>query len=140
MIEIESYQRKKMILRPKIEWGRGLEWETGVWEGEETERVERDWEKWERNCAEALYRNPQFSMDWEVSRFKFRQIELLRIYQEVSTAKWPRWIEKLSNDYRGDKNFLDGTRSCREAIKTNSQTWWIEIVITVIEKGSQEAW
>ena len=68
MREIESYQRKKMILKPKIEWGRGLEWEKGVWEGEESERVKRDQEKWERNCAEALYWNPRFSMDREVSR------------------------------------------------------------------------
>ena len=68
MREIESYQRKKMILKPKIVWGRGLEWEKGVWEGEESERVERDREKWERNRAKALYRNPKFWMDQEVSR------------------------------------------------------------------------
>ena len=68
MREIESYQRKKMILRLKIEWRRGLEWEKGVWEGEESERVERDREKWERNHTEALYRNPWFSMDREVAR------------------------------------------------------------------------
>ena len=49
-----------MILRPKIEWERGLEWEKGVWEGEESERVERDQEKWARNHAKALYRNPRF--------------------------------------------------------------------------------
>ena len=57
-----------MILKPKIKWGRGLEWEKGVWEGEESERVERYREKWEINCAEALYWNPRFSMDREISR------------------------------------------------------------------------
>ena len=68
MREGRSYQRKKKILRPKIEWGRGLEWKKSVWEGEESERVERDWEKLVRNCIEALYRNPWFSMDREVLR------------------------------------------------------------------------
>ena len=33
----------------------------------------------------------------EVSSFNFHQMELSRSYQEVSIAKWPRWIEKLSS-------------------------------------------
>ena len=137
---MRSYQMKNTLLRPKNEWGRSLEWEKGLWEGEESERVERDWEKWVRNCADPLYRNPWFSMDQKVSRvsrFKFRQIKLSRSYWEVSTAKWPRWIEKLSRIYRAYRNFLNGLRNCREVIKTNSQKpRWIEIVITTIERGS----
>ena len=40
-----------------------------------------------------------------------------------------------SRSYRVYKNFLDGSRSCREAIETNSQKLrWIEIAITVVEK------
>ena len=42
MREIESYQRKKSTLRPKIEWGSDLEWLRGVWEGEKSKRIERD--------------------------------------------------------------------------------------------------
>ena len=38
---------------------------------------------------------------------------------------------------RGDRNFLNGSRSYRKAIETNSQKpQWIEIAITAIEKGS----
>ena len=117
----ESYKRKKMILRLKIEWGRGLEWEKCVWGGDESKRVERDREKWVRNHANAIYRNPWFSMDREVSRFKFWQIELSRSYREVSTAMSPWWIKKLSSINWAYRNFLNGSRSCQEAIKTNSQ-------------------
>ena len=45
MIRIErvrSYQRKEVILRPSREWGSDLEREKGVWEGEKSERIERD--------------------------------------------------------------------------------------------------
>ena len=41
MSEKASYQMKKMILRLKIEWGRSLKRENGVWGGEEL----RDQEK-----------------------------------------------------------------------------------------------
>ena len=34
-----------MILRSKIEWGRGLEREKSVWGGEGLETVKRDWRK-----------------------------------------------------------------------------------------------
>ena len=68
MRERESYQGKKMILRLKIEWEWGLEWEESVWEGEKPERGEKDREKWLRICVEPLYRSPRFSMDQEVSR------------------------------------------------------------------------
>ena len=39
---MRSYQMKNTLLRPKNEWGRSLEGEKGLWEGEESERVERD--------------------------------------------------------------------------------------------------
>ena len=53
----------------------------------------------------------------------------------IAKSLW--WIEKLSSKYRGDINFLDESRSCREVIKTNSQKpRWIEIAITAIEKES----
>ena len=72
-----------------------------------------------------------------VSRWIKRCWELLRSYREVSTAKCPRWIEGLSRIYWANKNFLDGLRICREAIKTNSQKLrWIKIAITTIEKRS----
>ena len=68
MIEKRSYQKKKSLLRPKIEWGRSLEWENGVWGGEESETVEKDREKWEKNHAGPLYRKPRFSMDRKLLR------------------------------------------------------------------------
>ena len=53
-----------MILRPKIEWERGLERERNVFRGgEKSNSIERDRREMRENCAEALYRNPQFSMD-----------------------------------------------------------------------------
>ena len=129
---------EEIILKPKIEWGRGLEWEKGVWGGEGSERIKRDREKWEKNRAEAFDRKPWFSIEWKVSevlRFKFWQMELSRTYREVSTVKWPWLIKKLSSSYRGDRNFLNRSRSCREAIETNSQKLrWIEILIIARER------
>ena len=65
-------------------------------------------------------------------------------------ARGSRQIEKLSsnyqakanldglNSYRADKNFLDGSRICQEAIKTNSQKLqWIDIALTSV-KGRLE--
>ena len=73
----------------------------------------------------------------KVLRIKICYMELSSSYREVSTAKWPRWIEKLSRIYWAYKNFLDGSRSCWAVIETNSQKpRWIEITITAIEKGS----
>ena len=43
--------------RPKKEWGKDLEWVRSVWEGERSERFERDREKWGRNRVDPLYRN-----------------------------------------------------------------------------------
>ena len=64
-------------------------------------------------------------------------MELSRSYREVSIAKWPRWIEQLLRIYRAYKNFLDRSRSCRTAIKIESQeSRWIEIAITAIKKRS----
>ena len=72
----------------------------------------------------------------EVSSTNSRQMELSRCYWEVSTAKWPQWIEKLSSIYWAYRNFLDRSRSCWEAIQKNSQKLqWIKIAITAVEKG-----
>ena len=64
----DPYQRRKAWFRPKNTWEWGLEWERSVWEGEKLERIKRDQEKWNGNCADSLYKNPSFSMDREVSR------------------------------------------------------------------------
>ena len=139
MWEGRSYQRKKTLLRPKIEWGIDLEREKSVWGGKGSETIERDRRTWEKNHIEALYRNYDsrwIERYWEVLRTNSRQMDLSRCYQEVSTAKWPWWIEKLSSIYWANRNFLNRSRSCREGIETNSQKLrWIEIVITVVEKG-----
>ena len=83
MREIESYQRKKSTLRPKIEWGSDLKWLRGVWEGEKSKRIERDQEKWEKNHADPIYRNLSFSMDWELSRIKKREIAIEELSRGV---------------------------------------------------------
>ena len=103
--------------------------------------------------ADPIYRELHSSMDWQVLRGvknknstditikRCRELSRIKMarrsYREVSTAKWLRWIEKLSSIYQAYRNFLDGSRICREAIKLDSQKpWWIEITITAIEKGS----
>ena len=54
----------------------------------------------------------------------------------MSIAKWPRWIKQLSSIYRAYRNYLNRSRSCQDAIETNSQKLrWIENAITAIEKG-----
>ena len=81
--EKESYLRKEVILRSKREWGSDLEWERGVWEGEKSKRIERDQEKWEKNHADPIYRNLSFSMDWELSRIKKREIAIEELSRGV---------------------------------------------------------
>ena len=67
-----------------------------------------------------------------------RWIEICRgAIENLLTAKEPQWIEQLSRSYRADKNFLNGSRICREAIETNSRKlWWIENVIRSVKKSS----
>ena len=36
-------------------------------------------------------------------------------------AKLPWWIKQLLSSYQPNRNFLDGSRICREAIETNSE-------------------
>ena len=81
-------------------------------------------EKW-RKIALTLYID-KYATRWidkyrEVSRIKNSQMELLRSYQKVSIANWPRWIKKLSSIYWAYRNFLDESRSCWAAIETDSQ-------------------
>ena len=66
-----------------------------------------------------------------------RWIEICRgAIENLLTAKEPQWIEQLSRSYRADKNFLNGSRICREAIETNSRKlWWIEDALRPIEKS-----
>ena len=60
------------------------------------------------------------------------------IYRSICRGcvkKKPRNLDG-SRIYRPDRNFLDWSRICREAIETSSRKlWWIEIALTSIEKG-----
>ena len=107
--------RKQIILEEEItiEWRRGFEWEKRVWEKEERVSIKINWRKWEKNRVDPFYRNPSFSMDWEVSSIKIFKIscrgaieELMRgVHSKVtsmdreafehllSIQKLPRWIE-----------------------------------------------
>ena len=126
MREIESYQRKKSILRLKIEWGSELERERGVWKVRRQKGSREIEKKWEKCHTDPIYRNLNFSMDWEVSTAnKLRWIEeLSRICREVSTAKRARWIEKLSTIYQASRKFLNGSSSCWEAIENGIKRSW----------------
>ena len=55
--------------------------------------------------------------------------------ENLLTAKMPQWIEKLSRS--PGKNFINGSRICREVIETNSKKFqWIEDALRSIEKRS----
>ena len=57
--------------------------------------------------------------------------------QEFVDDKKPWWINKLSRNYRTDRNFLDGSGICRETIKKNSRKLrWIKDVLRSVEKSS----
>ena len=57
--------------------------------------------------------------------------------ENLSMAKSPRWIKKLSRSYRPDRNFLDESRICQETIETNSKKFqWIENAIRSVEVKS----
>ena len=56
---------------------------------------------------------------------------------ESVNDKKPWWIKKLSRNYRTDRNFLDGSGICREAIETNSRKLrWIEGALRSVEKSN----
>ena len=92
-------------------------------------------EKWEKCHAYPIYRNPNFSMDWELSRIK-----KVRNSYRGAIERYPQQKGlDGSRSYRTSKNFLDRSSSCREAIEIESQeSRWIEITITAIEKGSSK--
>ena len=65
--------------------------------------------------------NKRILIDWSICR--------------GCVKKKPRNLDG-SRIYRPDRNFLDGSRICREAIETSSRKlWWIEIALTSIEEG-----
>ena len=94
-------------------------------------------EKWENEnqIVPQLYIEKRNSMDRgaiKISRTKSRLKWICRgAVEDLSTAKVPRWIEKLSRIYRPDRKFLDGSRSYRDKFQ---KAWWIEIALTSIEK------
>ena len=102
--------------------------------------LSREIEKNERKIMLRLYIEKHESRwiecYWEMSSTNSQQMYLSRCYQELSTAKWPQWIEQLLRIYQVVKKFLNGSRIYGAAIETNSQKLqWIEIALTFVEKG-----
>ena len=124
-VKTRSYQRWEDQSRPKIHWVRGLERKESVWGGEGPETIERDRRKCEKILRWAIWRNTKLNRLRGVEKLsstKSRQIWICQgAVENLSTTKSPRWIEKLSRSYWPDRNFLDGSRICRKAIKTNSR-------------------
>ena len=82
-------------------------------------------EKWKPNHASKIYGKTQLNGSRsyrDLSSTKSRQKWICQgVVEDLSMAKIPRWIEKLSRIYWPDRKFLDGSRSCRETIETNSK-------------------
>ena len=128
---------KKARSRPKKEWGKDLEWVKGVWEGERSERIKRDREKWGRYRTDPLYRNfiiLNRSRCVERCRALKRRFlaveELSRIYREVYTVKEALWIEqaveKLSSKQkvsRWNEVAIEGYRECDKKQPKGLDRW-----------------
>ena len=107
-------------------------------EGEKRNYVEGEMRKWDQ-ISHWTYLNKTHidgsRIYRDLSSIKSRKIWISRgAVKNLSMAKSPQQIEKLSRSYRSDKNFLDGSRIYRETIETNSRKFrWIENVIRSIE-------
>ena len=138
--------------RPKKEWGKDLEWVKGVWEGERSERIKRDREKWGRYRTDPLYRNfiiLNRSRCVERCRALKRRFlaveELSRIYREVYTVKEALWIEqaveKLSSKQkvsRWNEVAIEGYRECdKKQLKNLDSQACLKIVF---KKRKTEIW
>ena len=101
-------------------WGWSLEWEREVWEGKRHKTDKRDQGKWDlKSCWTNIEAQ---SRQLEVLSFKKgRQMQLSSRCPKVSIAK-----KKLngSRSYRGDRNFLDGSRCYQEAVQIAIKRSW----------------
>ena len=134
---LEKHTRgKNAQSRPKSKWGRWRGWGKSVWERKRNVFVKRDRRKWDLISRWNYLRK----MRLDGLRIYLDSIELLsRIcwgsIENLSMAKIPQWIEQLSWSYQPNRNFLDGSRICREAIETNSKKFrWIEDALRSVEK------
>ena len=81
-------------------------------------KVSREIERSESEIAQTLYIEPLKSQQIERCRgLNFDRCIYRATIQRCPQQKQARWIEKLSSNYRGDRNFLDGSRSYLEAIE-----------------------
>ena len=113
-----TYQVIEAWSRPKITKVEGFEWKKSVWE-ERKEILSRERsEKWDLIRAPPIYRN-RSSMDRSI----YRDLSSTKSWQkwicrgaveDLSTAKSPRWIEKLSRIYRPDKDLRNLARWIEE--------------------------
>ena len=85
--------------------------------GEETKTIERDRGEIRKNRVDPLYRNPNFSMNREVSRIKIARNSYRGAIERCPQQKGLDG----SRSYRAYRNFLDGSSSCRKAIEIESQ-------------------
>ena len=104
----------------------------GRWEvKKDRERSRRN----ERNVTRTLF--IEISISWWIERCQ----ELSRNKkQEIAIERCPQQINfNGSRSYQAYRNFLDGSSSCRVALKIEYQeSRWIKIVIISIKKGSSK--
>ena len=114
-----SWSRPKNTRVEVFEWREKCLW----WERKIS--IEREVRKWNLISRSAIYRKTHLDglrSYRDLLSTKSRQIWICRgVVENLSTAKVPWWIEILLRIYWPNRNFLDGSRSCRGAIETNSR-------------------
>ena len=114
------------------------EWER-VFGRERRFSIEREVKKWKPNHASGMYRKTWLDGSGsyrDLSSSKSRQKWICQgVVEDLSMAKVPRCIEKLSRIYRLNWKFLDGTRSYQDKFQ---KTRWIEIALVYPRERERE--
>ena len=120
-------------------WVRRFKSEKEFWGRERKFSIEREVKKWKPNHASGIYRKT-----WLDGLRSYRDPSSTKswqkwIYQgdveDLSMAKVPRCIEKLSRIYRLNRKFLNGSRSYQDKFQ---KAWWIKIALVYLRERERE--
>ena len=122
MCEGRSYQRKKTLLRPKIEWRINLEREKSFWGEVKGQKLSRETGERERKIALRLY-------------IEITILDGLKAIERCRELILDRWICQGAIKRCPQQSDLDGSRSYQVSIE---QTETLSIDREVVEKVSRQ--
>ena len=96
---------------------------------------EREVKIWNWFHAQHINRNCRSMDRGAIEIYQALNLNRSKSVKDLSTAKIPRWIEKLSRIYGPDRKFLDGSKKLLRIYRKETQkSWWIKILIRSVKK------